>query len=94
MGLLTVPIKLGIVARGLLISGCLAIGAYTSAMADMSYFTEANAAELATLQTGVCVGFMIIPAVCVWLVLYYYSLVINLEKTIKIMICEKRGKSL
>lgn len=65
MGLLTVPIKLGIVARGLLISGCLALGAYTSAMADMSYFTEANAAELATLQTGVCVGFMIIPAVCV-----------------------------
>ena len=65
MGLLTVPIKLGIVARGLLISGCLALGAYTSAMADMSYFTEANAAELATLQTGVCAGFMIIPAVCV-----------------------------
>ena len=65
MGLLTVPIKIGIVARGLLISGCLAIGAYTSAMADMSYFTEANAAELATLQTGVCVGFMIIPAVCI-----------------------------
>ena len=65
MGLLTVPIKLGIVARGLLISGCLALGAYTSAMADMSYFTEANAAELATLQTGVCVGFMVIPAICV-----------------------------
>ena len=65
MGLLTVPIKLGIVARGLLISGCLALGAYTSAMADMSYFTEANAAELTTLQTGVCAGFMIIPAVCV-----------------------------
>lgn len=65
MGLLTVPIKLGIVARGLLISGCLALGAYTSAMADMSYFTEANAAELVTLQTGVCVGFMVIPAVCV-----------------------------
>ena len=65
MGLLTVPIKLGIVARGLLISGCLALGAYTSAMADMSYFTEANAAELTTLQNGVCAGFMIIPAVCV-----------------------------
>ena len=65
MGLLTVPIKLGIVARGLLISGCLALGAYTSAMADMSYFTEANTAELVTLQTGVCVGFMVIPAVCV-----------------------------
>lgn len=65
MGLLTVPIKLGIVARGLLISGCLALGAYTSAMADMSYFTEANAAELTTLQNGVCAGFMIIPSVCV-----------------------------
>lgn len=65
MGLLTVPIKLGIVARGLLISGCLAIGSYTSAMADMSYFTEDKAAELATLQNGVCIGFMIIPAVCI-----------------------------
>ena len=65
MGLLTVPIKLGIVARGLLISGRLALGAYTSAMADMSYFTEANAAELTTLQNGVCAGFMFIPAACV-----------------------------
>lgn len=65
MGLLTVPIKIGIVARGLLISGCLAIGAYTSSMADLSYFTESTAAELATLQTGVCIGFMVIPSVCV-----------------------------
>lgn len=65
MGLLTVPIKIGIVARGLLISGCLAIGAYTSSMADLSYFTEATAAELATLQTGVCIGFMVIPSICV-----------------------------
>lgn len=65
MGLLTVPIKLGIVARGLLISGCLALGAYTSEMADISYFTESKAAELTTLQNGVCAGFMIIPAVCI-----------------------------
>ncbi len=63
MGLLTVPIKLGIVARGLLISGCLALGAYTSAMADMSYF-DGKASELVTLQNGVCAGFMVIPAVC------------------------------
>ena len=65
MGLLTVPIKLGIVARGILVSGCLSLGAYTSAMADMSYFTEARAAELLKLQNGVCMGFMVIPAVCI-----------------------------
>ena len=65
MGLLTVPIKLGIVARGILISGCLSLGAYTSAMADMAYFTEERAGELLTLQNGVCMGFMVIPAVCI-----------------------------
>lgn len=65
MGLLTVPIKLGIVARGLLISGCLALGSYTAAMAEISYFTPDRAGELLTLQNGVCMGFMVIPAACV-----------------------------
>ncbi len=54
MGLLTVPVKVGIVMRGILISAALAIGGFS---ADIDPAT-ADAA----VQRGICIGFMIIPA--------------------------------
>ncbi|MDO4622723.1 MAG: MFS transporter [Eubacteriales bacterium] len=62
MGLLTVPIKLGIVARGILISACLAIAGFN---AEIDYFAAGNEQLLSGIQRGVCYGFMIIPAVCI-----------------------------
>lgn len=56
MGLLTVPLKIGIVMRGILISAALAIGGFS---ADID---AATASE--SVQRGICIGFMVIPAVC------------------------------
>ncbi len=57
MGLLTVPVKIGIVMRGILISTALAIGGFS---ADID---PAAAGE--TVQRGICIGFMVIPAVVI-----------------------------
>lgn len=57
MGLLTVPLKIGIVMRGILISAALSIGGFS---ADID---AAAAGE--SVQRGICIGFMIIPAVCI-----------------------------
>ena len=57
MGLLTVPIKFGIVMRGILISVALGIGGFS---ADIDPATAS-----ASVQRGICIGFMIIPAVVV-----------------------------
>lgn len=57
MGLLTVPVKIGIITRGILISVALAIGGFS---ADID---PANATV--ELQKGISIGFMVIPAVAI-----------------------------
>lgn len=57
MGLLTVPVKVGIVMRGILISAALAIGGFS---ADIDPNTASE-----SVQRGICIGFMIIPAVVI-----------------------------
>lgn len=59
MGLLTVPIKIGIVSRGILISACLALAQFSSE-------TDPSMAS-SQLQRGISMGFMIIPAVVILL---------------------------
>lgn len=59
MGLLTVPVKVGIVMRGILISAALAIGGFS---ADID-----PAAASTAVQRGICIGFMIIPAVVIFI---------------------------
>ena len=59
MGLLTVPIKIGIVSRGILISACLALAQFSSE-------TDPSMAA-PQLQRGISMGFMIIPAVVILL---------------------------
>ncbi|MCI8591467.1 MAG: MFS transporter [Lachnospiraceae bacterium] len=54
MGLLTVPLKIGIVMRGILIGTALAIGGFS---ADIDPATAGEA-----VQRGICIGFMVIPA--------------------------------
>ncbi|MDD3217743.1 MAG: MFS transporter [Lachnospiraceae bacterium] len=58
MGLLTVPVKVGIVMRGILIGAALAIGGFS---ADIDPATASEA-----VQRGICIGFMIIPAVVIF----------------------------
>lgn len=57
MGLLTVPLKIGIVSRGILISACLALANFS---ADID-----PAAAGVELQKGICLGFMVVPAVVI-----------------------------
>ncbi len=57
MGLLTVPVKFGIVMRGILISVALGIGGFSASIDP--------ATADAAVQRGICIGFMIIPAVVV-----------------------------
>ncbi|MCC6093553.1 MAG: MFS transporter [Eubacterium sp.] len=57
MGLLTVPVKVGIVLRGILINAALAIGGF-SASVDPAAATE-------SVKRGICVGFMLMPAIFV-----------------------------
>ena len=57
MGLLTVPVKIGIVMRGILISTALAIGGFSADIAPE--------AAGAVVQRGICIGFMVIPAVVI-----------------------------
>ena len=57
MGLLTVPLKFGIVMRGILISVALAIGGFSAAIAPADATPQ--------MLRGICIGFMVIPAVVV-----------------------------
>ena len=57
MGLLTVPVKFGIVMRGILVSVALGIGGFS---ADIDPATAS-----AAVQRGICIGFMVIPALVV-----------------------------
>lgn len=59
MGLLTVPLKVGIVMRGILISAALAIGGFSADIDPAAAGTE--------VQRGICIGFMIIPAVVIFI---------------------------
>ncbi|HIX29706.1 MAG TPA: MFS transporter, partial [Candidatus Blautia stercoravium] len=54
MGLLAVPIKIGIIMRGILLSACLALAGFDPAL-DPSAATE-------ELQRGISVGFTVLPA--------------------------------
>lgn len=58
MGLLTVPVKVGIVMRGILISAALAISGFS---ADIDPATAST-----VVQRGICIGFLIIPAVVIF----------------------------
>ena len=55
MGLLTVPLKFGIVMRGILVSVALGTGGFSADIAP--------ATASAPVQRGICIGFMVIPAV-------------------------------
>lgn len=55
MGLLTVPLKIGIVARGVLISAILALAGFNANISAAAATTE--------LQRGISMGFMIVPAI-------------------------------
>jgi GPH family glycoside/pentoside/hexuronide:cation symporter len=57
MGLLAVPVKVGIILRGILISFSLAIAGFNAEI-------DAAAASV-KLQKGICFGFMIIPAIAI-----------------------------
>ncbi len=55
MGLINVPVKVSIICKGLLISACLAAAGFSA---------EISAADATVeLQRGICVGFMLVPAV-------------------------------
>lgn len=72
MGLLTVPLKVGIVFRGILIPAVLAMGGFDAAI------SAAEASE--SVRQGICLGFMIIPAVCVALGAVILNLGYKLDK--------------
>ena len=72
MGLLTVPLKIGIVFRGILIPAVLALGGFDAAV------SAADASE--SVRQGICLGFMIIPAVCVALGAVILNLGYKLDK--------------
>ena len=57
MGLLTVPLKVAIVFRGILIPAVLALGGFDASI------SAAQAGD--SVRQGICIGFMVIPAVCV-----------------------------
>ena len=72
MGLLTVPLKVGIVFRGILIPAVLAMGGFDATI------SAAEASE--SVRQGICLGFMIIPAVCVALGAIILNLGYKLDK--------------
>ena len=53
-GLQNVPLKVGVMMRGIIISACLAIANFSSAIDPSQATVE--------LQKGICLGFMVIPA--------------------------------
>ena len=57
MGLLTVPIKVGIIMRGILISACLSLAHF-----DVGVDPLASTEEM---QRGISIGFMILPALVI-----------------------------
>lgn len=57
MGLLAVPVKIGIIMRGILISACLAVAGFRVEVDPAAATTE--------LQKGISVGFMVLPAVTI-----------------------------
>lgn len=58
MGLMNIPIKVGVVSRGLLIGACLAFAGFDAATADPGNTT-------AQLERGISMGFTLIPAIAV-----------------------------
>ena len=72
MGLLTVPLKIGIVFRGILIPAVLALGGFDASI------SAAEASE--SVRQGICLGFMVIPAVCVALGAVILNLGYKLDK--------------
>lgn len=72
MGLLTVPLKIGIVFRGILIPAVLALGGFDASI------SAAEASE--SVRQGICLGFMVIPAVCVALGAAILNLGYKLDK--------------
>lgn len=72
MGLLTVPLKIGIVIRGILIPAVLALGGFDASI------LPADASD--SVRQGICLGFMIIPAACVALGAVILNLGYKLDK--------------
>lgn len=72
MGLLTVPLKVGIVIRGILIPAVLALGGFDANI------SAAEAGE--SVRQGICLGFMVIPAICVALGAVILNLGYKLDK--------------
>lgn len=58
-GLQTVPLKIGVVTRGIIITACLALGGFVSDM-DPSLATTG-------LQQAVCLSFMVVPAIALFI---------------------------
>lgn len=73
-GLQNVPLKVGVMLRGISISACLAIAHFTPGM-DASQATV-------ELQKGICLGFMVIPACALLLsaVILFFGFKITREK--------------
>lgn len=55
MGLQNVPLKVGVLTRGIIINACLALAAFSADIDPTAATTQ--------LMRGICVGFMVIPAV-------------------------------
>lgn len=58
MGLSNIPIKVGVVSRGILINACLALAGFSAAVVE-------GAAVSSKLASGISMGFTLIPAVAV-----------------------------
>lgn len=57
MGLMNVPLKVGVVSRGIVISSCLAIAAFNPSLDAATASPE--------LMRGISIGFMVIPAIAI-----------------------------
>lgn len=58
MGLSNIPLKIGVVSRGILINACLAMAGFSVAAAQANQVTE-------KLARGISMGFTVIPAIAV-----------------------------
>lgn len=55
-GLQNVPLKLGVLARGIVITGCLALANFDADKIDINNVSQ-------ELQNSICLAFMIVPAI-------------------------------